>query len=104
MKVITTYIAGTKYLNDDGTKRSEILETLILDSDLLIENYYFAGEKAVRVLTRDKRCVGNIPKEYADLVFDYNQKKCVPYIVYKPKYFPNGSMRHNIAIYIKGLI
>lgn len=103
MKVITTYIAGTKYLNEDGTKRSEILETLILDSPLLIENYYFEGEKAVRILTREKRCVGNVPREYAELVFDNNQKKYVSNILYKPIYFPNGSVRHNIAIYIKYL-
>ena len=60
-KIIETYIAGCSFDNQDGSCRREILSNLKLDSELILENYFFENEKAVRILTINNQCIGNIP-------------------------------------------
>ena len=104
LKTITTYIAGVNYNNEDGSCRKDILSELIFDSDLLLENYMFENEKAVRLLTYQKRCVGNIPKDLAQEIYEFNAKGKVKAVVYKPQFYNNGSINHQIKIYIKTLL
>ena len=100
-KIIKTYIAGSNYDNEDGSCRKEILSELLFDCELLIENYYYEQEKAVKILASDNRCVGNIPKELAEEIFDCNEKGKVKTILYRPEYYKNGSVSHFIKIYVR---
>lgn len=100
-KIITTHIAGISFDNTDGSNRLEILKVQPFDSDFVLENYYFEDEKAVRVLTKDGLCVGNIPRDFAEFVFDNNQKGKIDYVIFKPKKYPDGSISYNIKIYVK---
>ena len=63
----------------------------------------FENEKAVRLLTYQKRCVGNIPKDLAQEIYDFNAKGKVKAVVYKPQLYNNGNINHQIKIYIKML-
>lgn len=100
-KIITTHIAGINFVNPDDSSRMEILRGLPLDVDLKLENYYFEGEKAVKVLTMDGLCVGNIPKDLADFIYDNNAKNKIDYVIFKPKRYPDGYVIYNIKIYVK---
>lgn len=100
-KIILVKIAGIYHDNPDGTNRKEILDNLPLDTDFVLENYYFENEKAVHITTTDGKCVGNIPKDLAPIMFDCNELGRIHYVFYKPKALPNGNKIYNVKIYIK---
>ncbi len=100
-KIIETYIAGCSFDNQDGSCRREILSNLKLDSELILENYFFENEKAVRILTVNNRCIGNIPKEFAKQIFDFNEKEKIKVALFRPKKHQNGTISYYIKLYIK---
>lgn len=100
-KIITTRIAGISFDNPDGNKRIDILKNLTLDADLMLENYYFEGTKAVKVLTKDGLCVGNIPKDLAEYMFDNNERNKIDYVLFKPKRYNDGNIDYLVKIFVK---
>lgn len=100
-KIIITHIAGCSFNNEDGSIREDILKSLVLDSDLHLQNYLFDNEKAVKVLTLDNKCVGNIPKDLSELIFDNNESGKIKKVVYKPNQVVNGRYKHYVKIYIQ---
>lgn len=100
-KIISTHIAGVSYANEDGSSRREILKGCALDYEFMLQEYLYCGEKAVRVLTAEGECVGNIPRDVAEEVYDALQKGRFSLALYKPKRYPNGSVRSEIKIYLK---
>ncbi len=100
-KIIETYIAGCNFDNQDGSCRREILSNLKLDSELILGNYFFENEKAVRILTVNNQCIGNIPKEFAEQIFDFNEKDKIKVALFRPKKYPNGTISYYIKLYIK---
>lgn len=103
VKVIDTYIAGVNYNNEDGSSRKEILNDLPSNYQFVLENFYFEEEKAVKILTKDNKCVGYIPRTFAEEVFDYNQRKMILDTLYTPV-IQNDLTRYNIKIYIRKLL
>ena len=100
-KIIETYIAGCSFDNQDGSCRREILSNLKLDSELILENYFFENEKAVRILTINNQCIGNIPKEFAKQIFDFNEKEKIKVALFRKKKYSNGTISYYIKLYIK---
>ena len=100
-KIIETYIAGCSFDNQDGSCRREILSNLKLDSELILENYFFENEKAVRILTINNQCIGNIPKEFDKQIFDFNEKEKIKLALFRPKKHQNGTISYYIKLYIK---
>ena len=91
-KIIETYIAGCSFDNQDGSCRREILSNLKLDSELILENYFFENEKAVRILTINNQCIGNIPKDLSEEIFDFNEKDKIKVTLFRPKKQQNGTI------------
>ncbi|MBQ6396982.1 MAG: hypothetical protein IJI06_02415 [Oscillospiraceae bacterium] len=59
-----TNVAGVTFKNPDGSSRQQILADLMEsggDAEVTLEEFYYKGVQAVRVLV-DGRCIGNIPK------------------------------------------
>lgn len=59
-----TNVAGVTFKNPDGSSRQQILADLMEsggDAEVTLEEFYYKGTQAVRVLV-DGRCIGNIPK------------------------------------------
>ena len=100
-KIIETYIAGCSFDNQDGSCRREILSNLKLDSELILENYFFENEKAVRILTINNQCIGNIPKDLSEEIFDFNEKDKIKVTLFRPKKYQNGTISYYIKLYIK---
>ncbi len=100
-KIIETYIAGCSFDNQDGSCRREILSNLKLDSELILENYFFENEKAVRILTINNQCIGNIPKDLSEEIFDFNEKDKIKVTLFRPKKHQNGTISYYIKLYIK---
>ncbi len=101
LTVISTYIAGVNYNNENNESRKEILANIPLDKNFILENYKFCGKKAVKILTQDNKDIGNIPQDLAETIYDANSKGKVLYVIYKPQYYNDHSKAHNIKIYIK---
>lgn len=53
-------LAGVTFENEDGTSRQKILKSLKEHDDLKVEKYKYNGEDAIKVLTLDNQCIGNI--------------------------------------------
>ena len=100
-KIRETYIAGCSFDNQDGSCRREILSNLKLDSELILENYFFENEKAVRILTINNQCIGNIPKDLSEEIFDFNEKDKIKVTLFRPKKHQNGTISYYIKLYIK---
>lgn len=62
---LVTNIAGVTFDNDDGSSRQQILREILEkgegDAEVTLDEFYYKGVQAVRVLV-DGRCIGNIPK------------------------------------------
>ena len=101
LKVISTYIAGVNYSNDNKESRKDILANIPLDESFILKNFIFCGKKAVKILTKDNKDIGNIPQDLAETIYDANSKGKVLYVIYKPQYYNDHSKAHNIKIYIK---
>lgn len=63
---LTTNVAGVTFDNEDGTKRQQCLEEILVNGykQISLEDYEFDGKPAVRVIV-DEMCIGNIPKDTA---------------------------------------
>lgn len=53
-------LAGITFENEDGTKRQDIIKELKDNDPLKLEKYTYNGEDAIRVLTENNQCIGNI--------------------------------------------
>lgn len=72
-----TNIAGVTFDNDDGSSRQKNLrdlETRGGEGEVSLEEYYYKGHKAVRVLI-DGKCIGNIPKDRVQEALDLMDKE-----------------------------
>lgn len=62
---LVTNIAGVTFDNEDGSSRQQILREILEqgegDAEVTLDEFYYKGVQAVRVLV-DGRCIGNIPK------------------------------------------
>lgn len=99
--VISTYIAGKDYNNADGTSRMENISNL-KDNDLLIlEKYFYQDEKAVRILTMDKKEIGNVPRDEATTIFDAIVENKIEKVEYKPRWYQGRITDYRIDVTIK---
>lgn len=73
----TTAIAGVTFDNEDGTSRQKILKDLKIrgtaGANLRLEEFEYKGSPAVRVIV-DDMCIGNIPKNRVEELFDIMEK------------------------------
>ena len=87
MKVFNTYIAGVTFNNDDGSNRKQILATLQANEELMLEQYLYEGSKAVRILTQKGQMVGNIPKDFAEMIYNAIENNAVYITMYNPEFY-----------------
>lgn len=61
---LTTNVVGVTFDNDDGTKRQQCLEEILINGykQISLEDYEYNGEPAIRVIV-DDMCIGNIAKD-----------------------------------------
>lgn len=61
---LTTSVVGVTFDNEDGTKRQQCLEEILINGykQISLEDYEYNGEPAIRVIV-DDMCIGNIAKD-----------------------------------------
>ena len=61
---MTTNVVGVTFDNDDGTKRQQCLEEILINGykQISLEDYKYDGKPAIRVIV-DDMCIGNIAKD-----------------------------------------
>lgn len=101
LKTLNTFIAGVTFNNEDGTNRKEILATLQENEELKLEQYLYEGSKAVRILTQKGQTIGNIPKDFAEMIYDAIENNAVHMAMYNPEYYDGHISQHCIRLLIK---
>lgn len=69
--VLETYIAGIMHDNEDGESRREITKKLKNGDLLFLEECLYKNEKAVKIITQDKKLLGWIPAMISSNVYEY---------------------------------
>ena len=100
-KFLNTYIAGRNYDNEDGSSRQGYIDQLKDEDELLLETYFYQDEKAVKILTKENKQIGNIPRDEATMIFDYIKENKIEKILYKPKWYNGRITDYRVEIFIK---
>ena len=101
LKTFNTYIAGVTFNNEDGTNRKEILATLQENEELKLEQYLYEGSKAVKILTQKGQMIGNIPKDFAEMIYDAIENNAVYMTMYNPEYYEGRISQHCVRVLLK---
>lgn len=69
---LTTSVVGVTFDNEDGTKRQQCLEEILINGykQISLEDYEYNGEPAIRVIV-DDMCIGNIAKDTVPEVMSF---------------------------------
>lgn len=69
---LTTNVVGVTFDNEDGTKRQQCLEEILINGykQISLEDYEYNGEPAIRVIV-DDMCIGNIAKDTVPEVMSF---------------------------------
>lgn len=69
---LTTSVVGVTFNNEDGTKRQQCLEEILINGykQISLEDYEYNGEPAIRVIV-DDMCIGNIAKDTVPEVMSF---------------------------------
>ena len=69
---LTTNVVGVTFDNEDGTKRQQCLEEILINGykQISLEDYKYNGEPAIRVIV-DDMCIGNIAKDTVPEVMSF---------------------------------
>ena len=69
---LTTSVVGVTFDNDDGTKRQQCLEEILINGykQISLEDYKYDGKPAIRVIV-DDMCIGNIAKDTVPEVMSF---------------------------------
>lgn len=100
-KFLNIYIAGRNYDNEDGSSRQGYIDQLKDEDELLLETYFYQDEKAVKILTKGNKQIGNIPRDEATMIFDYIKENKIEKILYKPKWYNGRITDYRVEIFIK---
>lgn len=99
--IVSTYIAGKNYNNSDGSSRMEYISKLKENDLLLLEEYLYEGEKAVRILTLDKKEIGNVPRDDLSMVCKALDENKLEKVEFKPRWYNGSITDYRINIIIK---
>ena len=69
---LTTSVVGVTFDNEDGTKRQQCLEEILINGykQISLEDYEYNGEPAIHVIV-DDMCIGNIAKDTVPEVMSF---------------------------------
>jgi hypothetical protein len=96
-----TIVVGTKYNNDDGSNRSQIISWMAVGERLLLEPYLYNEEPAVGVYNSKGYMMGNLPKELAEEFTEKLKSQLIGPVYLSRKRKVDGYYRANMTINIK---
>lgn len=94
-------IVGTKYDNEDGSNRSQIISWMAVGERLLLEPYLYNGDPAVGVYSSKGYMIGNLPKEIAEEFTEKLKNQLIGAVYLSRKRKVDGYYQANMTINIK---